>query len=505
MAWYTEWFRKSSSNDDKAGLVYERALKDALQFHMESSFGVPVLEDDDEEDWNRMTRDELTKLTEAFRFRDKIRELTLTQPHIKRALALYEQYVFGCDFSVCLKRKDQDEEVDEKLLKSADAAWKQFQEANAKWWTPVEMGRRTWRDGEQFTRLFPGESPLKVRFVDPENIKDENANEQDGIVTDPIDVAEVEKYWLYDLVAGRVVGSVPPEEMLHTKIDSDSTEKRGRSRFLSVIYTAKMLEEFVRTEVIHRRLQASIVLVRTVQGGRSAAQLLLDNAKTSTTNYPEQSIPREKIRPGNIYTNTAGVDLEFKSPDSNFDDASGLENMLVRHIATACGWTYSMLAGDPGDANFGASLVAESPVLQMIEAERNTFVPDIRTLFWNVLSASEEITQDVETIQKDYEIDIRWPNVLSRDQLKEAQAVNLGVMNGTLSVKEGSRRMDADPDQMRAERKLEIEAGLVPSQLANQNPDMADKSASSQSNANQGGGTNQDQGRTPTGNDDAIT
>jgi hypothetical protein len=292
----------------------------------------------------------------------------------------------------------------------------------------------------------------------------------------------------------------------------DSNVKRGRSRFQSVIGIVKQLETFIATEVKHRNLQASIVVVRKVNGTSQNARFLLDNQRTGTSTQGDVTLSREKINPGSILSMGKNIDIEFKQPDTNFSDASPLASLLIMQIAVATGWTYPMISADPGQGALANSLVEQGPVHQMVEAERKFFRCDLEDIFKRVISAAFRDTgysaefkklglNSSDDLWEGYDLHFRYGQVVSRDPQKDAQAANIGVLNKSMSRAEFCRRVNADPDQMR--REVIEESGmkdpnglpLYPAQLSNQMPDAQAMADSSSSNASKGQGTNQ--GNTP--------
>ncbi|TXH42689.1 MAG: phage portal protein, partial [Desulfurellales bacterium] len=291
---------------------------------------------------------------------------------------------------------------------------------------------------------------------------------------------------------------IPADRVIHTKIDVDSTEKRGRSRLASCRIPVCLLRGTIRNEVYLRNAQSSIVLVRKVAGGSGTVNRVTDNAKTSVTEYREGSINREKFRPGTVLTVSKGMEVSFSQPDSNFSDASPLIKLLIQQICAATGWSYTMVSSDSSDQNASAGVVAESPVAQMVKNERVFIQAALSNLFkwvfetWVAQQQIEGVTP--ESLWAEWMLDMSFDPVVTREPLKEAQCVNLGIMTKTISIREGSRRMGADPDQMRAEVE---EESKNPSYMGMQNnvgamnPTQGDKQASSAANAQGGSGTNQ--------------
>lgn len=459
-----------------------------------------VGEDPDAADWLRVGDRTERETPDEKRIEtvQQVRYLARRQPNVKQALRLYESYILGRGFEIALQPAEQPKELTEqqrKIMRQANAAWLEFLDANRRWWTLQEFGRRAWRDGEQFTRKFPvdGDAPT-VRFVDPEEIDDPTGDTK-GVVTADGDVADVVKYLRVDRNTATLAESIDAADIFHTKLDVDSTEKRGISRFVSVVEYVQMLKGMIRTETLHRKLQASIVAVRTVKGSPTTVGTTLDNLKTSTTQYPEGDRRREKIRGGTIITVNEGVDFDFKHPDNNFSDASPLAKLLICQVACATGWPYYAISADSADSNFSATLVQESPVVLMVYGEQDFFAREILPIWKWVME--EAIRQGRITGLKNVKFfeefiaKFRFPSIVTRDQLKDAQTNNIYFMAGAVSRKEMSRRAETDPDEMDREKREEMEDGILGPQgdVSAMNQGNGQKAANQ--GANQGDGQNQ--------------
>lgn len=439
------------------------------------ALGQPVLEDPDERDWNIMGDVPDRVLTETDRKEAvrQVRWLAKFQPPVKNALRLYKSYVLGRDFQIALMPVDRSEkasEADRKVMRAADRAWTDFLKHNRRWWTLPEFGERVWRDGEQFTRKFPGDGwPPEVRFIDPEQIDDpaDRATEHKGIITAAGDVARVIAYVQIDPVTRNVIGGpIPAEQIFHTRIDCDSTEKRGVTRFIAVRESAKMFRQMMGNEVTHRVMQSSIVLHRKITGSPGRVTSHLDVLKSGETTYPEATVRREKIRRGSILTTNQGVELEFRQPESNFSDASPLLRWLILLVCEATGWPYFMVSADNADSNFASGVIAESPVSMMVQSEQEFFRGEIEPIWWWVLESALAAGlikgfRGIERFREKFQPEFRFPSMVTRDRLKEAQADNIGVMNGSISAQQASRNAGYDPEQMELEIEERAEKMLV--------------------------------------------
>jgi hypothetical protein len=136
----------------------ENIQKLAQDYHIylqHEGYHLPITDDGDEFD----SHTPLEERTADERDKDLIdaRYICRKQPHCRRALGLYVSYVFGADFSITLKpiEGEVSAEKHKKVAHAADAVWKQTLKSNRRHWGPNEFCRRTYRDGEQFTRFYP--------------------------------------------------------------------------------------------------------------------------------------------------------------------------------------------------------------------------------------------------------------------------------------------------------------------------------------------------------------
>jgi hypothetical protein len=484
------------------------------------AYNLPVTQDGDERQWNPLGNNAYSdRLREGNltneQFRNRIRDMAKWQSNIKRALKLYGTYVLGRGFDISIQLVDKSKTVspaEAKIIAAADVAWKAFTKANRKHWTVREFGRRTWRDGEQFTLKKESEGDVpEVRFIDPEEIDKDGAAIDDpeylGIVTKENDTSDVKGYIRVNVASKQEISRYGVNQVQHTKIDADSTERRGCSRFVDCLDVSRRLELFAVSETTHRQLQSSIVMTRKIRGGSSKLSSHLDNAKTSTTTRDGRTTNHERIEPGTIFNHNDGVELDFKQPDSNFSDASHLARYMLLQISASTGWPYFMLTGDSSDSNFASSLVAESPVVFMVEDEQDFFGDELTEIYMWVIDQAlgQGLLGDrrLRDIWSKFEPVLRFPKLVSRDRLQESQATNIDLMNKSISKKESRRRISVDSDQMDREIEEESKKPFLSTAMDMMNQDEETKSKNASDN--QGDGKNQGDGDKPVSHDDSLT
>jgi capsid protein len=282
--------------------------------------------------------------------RTRAREFVQSHPHARHILRLMEAYVAGPELSLtarlipstsearlALRSMHEHSDPDaQRLLDAANNWWKQFIERNHRHYSFREHARRTWRDGEAFLRLFlEQQGPPSVRFIDPEWIgPTRESPDSQGIVTEPHDAESPVAYLRIDPETGDLAEAIPSGEVLHTRIGADSNEKRGVSLFAPLLDTLDSYSKWMQTELLARKLQASIVLWRKVQGSPSEA---LRMSEASATGEAVGGGRRERFQPGTILTTNHSTEVQFLQPKTNFSDAAPLGRMLLLSVAAGAG------------------------------------------------------------------------------------------------------------------------------------------------------------------------
>lgn len=430
--------------------------------------------------------------------RSRARQLFAENPHARNVLRLLEIYVVGPGLEVDPepvnplepgRKTEGGKAALERELRLAGRLWRAFLDANRRHFSYREYARRVWRDGECFLRtyrapLFPsGEQeearpsiaqsvgdylvdarrsgpapswPPTVRFVDPEEIGPTAAHpDSQGILTVPGDVETPVAYLRIDPASGELLEEIPAAEMFHTRAGTDSNQKRGVSILAPVLDTLGCFERWRETELIARKLQASIVLWRKVQGGPSQIAALADASAGAFDPYGRRS---ERYAAGTILTTSPGTELKFLQPDTNFGDAVPLGRLLLLCVAAGTGLPEFMLTSDASNANFASTMIAEGPAVKLFQSEQRFFAEEF-TAIWRWVMG-EAVAQGLLAEGFFDRIAPHWtfPQLVSRDRPRERLADARLAEAKILSRAEVARRDNADPAVMRSEI-AEEEAG----------------------------------------------
>ena len=387
------------------------------------------------------------------RLREKVRDIVHKNPHAKNYLRLLEVYVTGP--GLMLTHTLANERATPKLIEKCDDIWQKFLKANTAHYSFREHARRTWRDGEAFLHLFPQQSgPPAVRFIDPERIEETSRYPgTQGILTDNEDQEEVLAYFVIDLQTRELEEELDADEVLHTKYNVDSNQKRGVSALSPLLELFEKFEQWMETELLARKLQSSIVLWRKVQGtGSQLVNMLEKNSEDARS-----GLRKEKVRPGTILTTTSGTEMKFLQPDTNFKDAMPLGRMMLLCLSAGAGLPEFMLTADASNANLASTLVAEGPAVKFFEAEQHFFITEFNRLWtWVMEDAISKGDLPRDTLSQ---IKPKWalPKLVVHNRAQERLADARLVDAEILSRAEVARRDGVEPERMQAEISREKE------------------------------------------------
>ncbi len=382
--------------------------------------------------------------------RDAARRLVADNPHARNVLRLMEVYVVGDDCRVSALPADPNAERGPS--QAADRLWRRFLAGNARHFSYREFARRAWRDGECFVRLFARpEWPPAVRFVDPEAIgPTSHYPDSQGVVADPHDAETPRAYLRLDPATGELLEELPAAEVLHTKVNVDSNEVRGTSLFAPLVGPLDRYDRWLDTELVARKLAASVVLWRKVADGPAAgfgssadADLAIEPAK------------RERFQPGSILTTSQNTDLSFLQPPSHVSDAAPLGRMILLAAAAGAGLPEFMLTADASNANYASTMVAEGPAVKLFLSEQRFFAGELTRLWRWVMGEATRAGLLPAGFPDDAEPQWTFPTVVARDRPRERYADVRLVQAGVLSRSEVARRENVDPATMRAELAVE--------------------------------------------------
>ena len=402
--------------------------------------------------------------------RTRARLLVSQNPHARNILRLMESYVTGAGLRLSHQARTGSTETSSApptdLIERADRLWKDFLTANVTHYSFREHARRAWRDGECFVRRYSEyQWPPEVRFLDPETIGScPDFPMSQGILTDPGDVESPREFLRIDPLDGGLAERIPAGDILHTRVGVDSNQKRGVTVLAPILGTLDCYEKWIDTELHARKLQASIVLWRKVQGSPQQVQAAADPSGGASSGGSRT----ERFKPGSILTTNQATEIKFLQPDTNFGDAVPLGRLLLLSVAAGVGLPEFMLTSDASNANYASTMVAEGPAVKLFQSEQLFFAQEFTRLWSWVMRVAMEQGLLPDGFFEQVETSWTFPQLVTRDRPRERSADAQLVELGILSRSEVARRDGVEPERMRAEQKVETQAVLAP--LTNAQP-----------------------------------
>jgi capsid protein len=337
----------------------------------------------------------------------------------------------------------------EPLTRDAQAILDEFIQLNHWHNRQQEIVRRKDRDGECFLRLFAApDGTTRVRFVEPAQVATPGDRATDpaarfGIQTDPDDVEHVLGYW----IDGRLVDAT---EIQHRKANVDANVRRGLPLFFPVRKNLRRAEKLLRNMSVVAEIQSAIAVIRKHKAATAAgleqfvsaaADLSVTNSTTGRTSH------FQRYAPGTILDAMAGTDYEFPAAGIDAGRYVAVLQAELRAIAARLVMPEFMLTSDASNANYSSTMVAEGPAVKMFERLQHEMLEDDIALLWRVLRHAIEAGRlPAEAITA---VDIRGipPSLAVRDRLKDAQADQILVRSGAMSIQTMAMRSGLDPEQ----------------------------------------------------------
>ena len=257
------------------------------------------------------------------------------------------------------------------------------------------------RDGELMVRIYKdpmGETgDVLVRAIDPSTIWE--------IVTDPEDIEKVYYYHqqyqtMYQVFYAQnminlpsieyVIHQIPPNEVLHYKLNCNSNEKRGRSDLFPVMTWLKRLKDFYTARVIRAIMQSCVVWKNVVKGDAAdinalKAQYGITPPKAGTVHWENES------------STLSSMTVDIKAADAK-DDGDALLNLIS--VGVGIPKEYLGL----GDRSTRATaLVASEPGAKKFQDRQEHYkkiITDVATIVTkegmkaNVIPSTEKIMPD---------------------------------------------------------------------------------------------------------------
>lgn len=349
--------------------------------------------------------------------------------------------------------------------------WDLWAEANNWDKRSKELILRVFRDGEVFLRFYPPslsksldtENPTQytmgtVRFIDPDEIIDESATHSYGIQCNPDDVEDPICYYrTFWVGTQKKVEIIPANQIVHMKILCDSNEKRGVSYLVGIAKWIKKYDNWLEDRSYLNRLRTMFNLIAKPEGVTPAAfkENFEDEDYTPSGKTPSKKLPKR----GSVIV-AQGIDWEFKKPDVQAADTATDGRHLERMICKITHLMEGIITGDFSNQNYASSLVAESPMVRMIEYWQDEFDGCFQKIFKKVIQQGKRLPGRLNQAASE-KSSANFAAVVHRELDKDTNAYQVHKQNAWASDRTIATKLgydyDAEQEQIDKEDERERE------------------------------------------------
>jgi len=396
-------------------------------------------------------------------------EAATRNPIGKRIVRLVPQFVLGRSLLVTVNDARYQAEMDE--------FWKQ----NRMKLRIKQVFKELLIYGEIFLRYFRRPEGLVVRSLDPSTIWD--------IVTNPDDIEDVYFYHQQYVITNNspiaavkagnppstlIIRQIPAADIDHYKINSTSSEKRGRSELFAVLGYLQRIKEFVNDRIIINKIRSMFALDVTVEG----QQTEVDKAEEQFASPPGT---------GSVIVHNKSVEIEFKTPDASDAAVSASDaELLLKMVALGANVSESFLGVGAAGTRAGA-LIQTEPDIKNFE-DYQEYVQTILDDMSERIFEDGRKRRDLKARPPKLTVVAAFPSIAQEDRSSKLKDVGFSESMSWFSKRRAAnmaademKQHDYDYDEEQAEINVELASDpVIASSLAvvKKDPDSAALTAS---------------------------
>ena len=310
-----------------------------------------------------------------------------------------------------------------------------------------ELVKRSIRDGEFFLMFFPQvDGTMVVRTIEPEEIFTPDTLTNDKSVSFGIKFDDIDR----QLPIGYYINNkfVEAGLILHRKFNVDRSIARGVSGFYAVDENLQRAEKLMRNMSRVAAVQAALIGARQFENSSKAAveRMIKGKSVYSHTdrlklvgNSSGSTVQREfmKWNAPTMLNMPKGQKFEFFTKAIAADSFIPVLAQELRGIASRFQFPEFMLTSDASNGNFASTMVAETPFVKSMERRQGRQTKVGERVVKKVLQHSGVWSL---TVGRTVKINVEAPNLIIRDNRKEAQANMIKAEAGILSPQTWSQK-----------------------------------------------------------------
>lgn len=342
------------------------------------------------------------------------------------------------------------------------------------WWLPGNETEIAINRGKDF-QPRKGTIP-RIRVMDPSQFWD--------FITQPEDVNAVLAYqWVtptqYQIYTGITSGKnagksvpgskfiyqqIPAEQIIHTKINAVSNEKRGRSDMFSAMGYLKRLRDSVNYSVIAMQKAAAWSMDTTIEGNSDDIKAYISNQQNLGTIAPA----------GSEFVHTSKVKREYLSNNATSQGSEPSAFLWCLNMACAAFGIPASYLGThlSGGQTRASAVVATEPVAKLFENRQQVLESTFRKIIDGLMQRNGI---------DDYEARFTWPEVITQDRSAKLKDIYLAETSEWISPKRAGNMAskelgqddydwESEKENIDAERSMEPPTPLTAPPVAPQGP-----------------------------------
>jgi hypothetical protein len=242
----------------------------------------------------------------------------------------------------------------------------------------------------------------------------------------------------------------------------------------------KWLDDRMRLNLI----RATLALVKKVQGTTDQVASIASAQRTVNAAAPDGTPYAKLPEAASIFTASQGVEYQLLSPNLQASDVKEDGRNILLAVSAGAGLPEYMVTSDASNANYASTMVAEAPGVREFMDWQDFFGLCFQEICTKALMAGikagevpthEEVeiklrVTDPETMEAHEEsfraqqevstdVTVTFPELVHRDIEKETKSYVQQVMQGWMSNRTASTRLDLDYDYEREQIDIEEERG----------------------------------------------
>ena len=374
----------------------------------------------------------------------------------KLVVDMTRNFVMGRGFSVSF--------VDNK----AQDAWNRYEE-----YSNIQEESRQWCDdltkfGENMLRRIYSPKGIIHRAFDPSTIWE--------IVTDPEDISDIKYYHQqyntqYQIfgddktpLSKYIINQMPPQMVIHTKVNITPYEKRGRSDLLAPLLYFKYFEDYMQAKLIRAKNEAAFIWDVSIDGSDEDVQAYVSSTQSMAD-----------VPPGSENVHNKAITRTPLSPQFGTTGADQVAQDILSYVAMSVTIpvTYFGTAFTSQSGTKAGSLVATEPVAKKMVERQLKMEYLIRKIVKDVLLFNK--------LDEKTPFEVNFPEIMEEDRSQKIQDLSLAKDEKAISHRRFSEIVAkelkvTDYDYEDEQKQIEKEARLSPDILIPE-PDLTtDKS-----------------------------